>query len=118
MTSPDITLERVALLPLGLFKDAETADEIARRVAQSGKHCLLGGFIHSSNWDPVAMTHLMHSASRWQLNLDLHIDEELSPVAHGLSWLAHYLSENPFDGHICCSHGCAPSPAANNRRRK
>lgn len=107
MTPPDITLERVALLPLGLFKDAETAEKIARTVAQSGKHCLLGGFIHSSNWDPLAMTHLMQSASRWQLDLDLHIDEELSPVAHGLSWLAHYLSEHPFDGHICCSHGCA-----------
>jgi len=107
MTPADITLERVALLPLSLFKDAEAAEEVARTVAQSGKHCLLGGFIHSSNWDPLAMTHLMQSASRWQLNLDLHIDEELSPVAHGLSWLAHYLSENPFDGHICCSHGCA-----------
>lgn len=107
MAPPGVTLERVALLPLGLFKDADTAENIARTVAESGKHCLLGGFIHSSNWDPMAMTNLMRSASRWQLNLDLHIDEELSPVAHGLSWLAHYLSENEFSGHICCSHGCA-----------
>jgi hypothetical protein len=35
--------------------------------AVGGAGCLLGGFIHSSNWDPVAMTHLMRSAARWQL---------------------------------------------------
>jgi len=107
ITQPGVMLERVALVPLTLFADSEAADRIAAAVAQSGNHCLLGGFIHSSNWDPAAMTNLMRSASRWQLNLDLHIDEELSPVAHGLSWLAHYLSENRFSGHICCSHGCA-----------
>ncbi|MET3814643.1 cytosine deaminase [Pantoea sp. UYEF8] len=107
MAPPGITLERVALVPLSLFADAGSADRIARAVAQSGAGCLLGGFIHSSNWDPAAMTHLMRSAARWQLDLDLHIDEELSPVAHGLSWLAHYLAENSFSGHICCSHGCA-----------
>ena len=109
MAQPGITLERVALVPLSFFADADAADRIARVVAHSGKHCLLGGFIHSSNWDPAAMTHLMQSASRWQLSLDLHIDEELSPLAHGLSWLAHYLSNNKFNGHIFCSHGCALS---------
>ncbi|NWK87369.1 amidohydrolase family protein [Raoultella terrigena] len=106
---PGVTLERVALVPLSFFADAEAADRIARAVAQSGKDCLLGGFIHSSNWDPAAMTHLLRSAARWQLNLDLHIDEELSDVAHGLTWLARYLSENEFSGHISCSHGCALS---------
>ncbi|MFS2222813.1 amidohydrolase family protein [Pantoea sp. B65] len=107
LTRPGITLERVALAPLGFFASAETADSIARAVAQSGKHCLLGGFIHSSNWDPLAMENLMLSAARWQLDLDLHIDEELSDSATGLVWLAEYLSRRPFPGHICCSHGCA-----------
>jgi cytosine deaminase len=107
IAQPGVTLERVALAPLSFFADSETADRIARTVAQSGEHCLLGGFIHSSNWDPAAMSNLMQSAARWKLNLDLHIDEELSPVAHGLSWLADYLTENKFSGHICCSHGCA-----------
>ncbi len=103
----DITLERVALAPLGLFADAATADAIAQAVAQSGDGSLLGGFIHSSNWDPAAMSNLLHSAGRWQLNLDLHIDEELSPLANGLGWLADYLSHHDFPGHICLSHGCA-----------
>lgn len=104
---PGVTLQRVALAPLGFFADADTADRIARAVAQSGAHCLLGGFVHSSNWDPAAMANLMHSAARWGLDVDLHIDEELSETANGLVWLADFLSENAFNGHICCSHGCA-----------
>ena len=73
-----ITLERVALVPLPLFQDP--AD---------------------------AMANLLDSAARWELDLDLHIDEELSEVSQGLTWLADHLSRHPFPGHICCSHGCA-----------
>lgn len=102
-----ITLERVALVPLTLFRDPADAGAIARTVATSGEGCLLGGFIHSSNWDAAAMANLLDSAARWELDLDLHIDEELSEVSQGLTWLADHLSRHPFPGHICCSHGCA-----------
>jgi hypothetical protein len=102
-----ITLERVALVPLTLFRDPADAEAIARTVANSGERCLLGGFIHSSNWDAAAMANLLDSAARWDLDLDLHIDEELSEVSQGLTWLADHLSRHPFPGHICCSHGCA-----------
>ncbi|WJV66149.1 cytosine deaminase [Pectobacteriaceae bacterium CE70] len=103
----DCTLERVALVPLPLFADIAVAETIARQVADSNEQGLLGAFIHSSNWDEAAMTNLMRCSARWRLNLDLHIDEELSPTANGLVWLAHYLTEHDFPGHICCSHGCA-----------
>ncbi|MGU7466992.1 cytosine deaminase, partial [Klebsiella pneumoniae] len=102
-----ITLERVALIPLPLFRELAQAEAIARTVANSGERCLLGGFIHSSNWDAAAMENLLCSAARWDLDLDLHIDEELSEVSQGLTWLADHLSRHPFPGHICCSHGCA-----------
>lgn len=103
----DISVERVALVPLELFADPVAAQTIAQAVADSGKGCLLGGFVHSSNWDPAAMENLLRSAARWQLDLDLHIDEELSDYPHGLAWLAERLDRHPFPGHICCSHGCA-----------
>ncbi|CAM7543463.1 Putative cytosine deaminase [Klebsiella variicola subsp. variicola] len=57
-----ITLERVALVPLTLFRDPADAGAIARTVATSGEGCLLGGFIHSSNWDAAAMANLLRSA--------------------------------------------------------
>lgn len=118
LQQPGVTLQQVALAPLGFFADAEAANSIARAVAQSGEHCLLGGFIHSSNWDPAAMANLMHSATRWDLDLDLHIDEELSDKANGLVWLANYLSENEFSGHICCSHGCALASGTEQQERE
>ncbi len=91
-----ITLERVALVPLPLFREPAQAEAIARTVANSGERCLLGGFIHSSNWDAAAMENLLCSAARWDLDLDLHIDEELSEVSQGLTWLADHLSRHPF----------------------
>lgn len=102
-----LTLERVALVLLPLFRELAQAEAIARTVANSGERCLLGGFIHSSNWDATAMENLLYSAYLADLDLDLHIDEELSEVSQGLTWLADHLSRHPFPGHICCSHGCA-----------
>jgi cytosine/creatinine deaminase len=102
---PLCTIERVALAPVTFFADAGQAEHIAAQVAASG--ALLGGFIHSSNWDAQAFTHLLQAAERWQLDIDLHIDEELSHEAQGLRWLARYLQQHPFSGRITCSHGCA-----------
>lgn len=105
----DCQLQRVALLPLGLYQDPTVADHIAERVAASGVNCLLGGFIHSSNWHPTALNNLLVAARRWQLDVDLHIDEELNVAACGVSGLADWLSRNEFAGHISCSHACALS---------
>lgn len=58
-----ITTERVALIPLPLFRELAQAEAIARTVANSGERCLLGGFIHSSNWDAAAMENLLCSAA-------------------------------------------------------
>ncbi|KNC05937.1 cytosine deaminase [Pantoea sp. RIT-PI-b] len=106
---PLCNLERVALAPLTFFADASDAQHIAAQVATSGPGALLGGFIHSSNWDAQAFQHLLDAAELWQLDVDLHIDEELNPQAQGLRWLAHYLQQHPFSGQITCSHSCALS---------
>ncbi|ORM65297.1 cytosine deaminase [Pantoea rodasii] len=106
---PLCQIERVALAPLSFFADAADAQHIAAQVAVSGPSALLGGFIHSSNWDAQAFTHLMQAAEQWQLNIDLHIDEELNADAQGMRWLANYLHQHPFSGSITCSHSCALS---------
>ncbi|MRS18744.1 amidohydrolase family protein [Enterobacteriaceae bacterium RIT692] len=106
---PLCSIERVALAPLTFFADASDAQHIAAQVTTSGPGALLGGFIHSSNWDAQAFQHLMQAAELWQLDIDLHIDEELNVEAQGLRWLAHYLQQHPFSGAITCSHSCALS---------
>lgn len=110
--------ERVALVPLPLFREPAQAEAIARTVANSGERCLLGGFIHSSNWDAAAMENLLCSAARWDLDLDLHIDEELSEVSQGLTWLADHLSATLFPDISAAATAARWPPAATNRRRR
>ena len=109
---PLCRIERVALAPLNFFANADDAQHIAAQVAASGADALLGGFIHSSNWDAQAFANLLQAAEQWQLNIDLHIDEELNSAAQGMRWLANYLQQHPFSGQITCSHSCALSQQA------
>lgn len=102
-----ITLERVSLIPLHLYTDRSAAMQLAATVAASGPGALLGGFVHSTNWDPQALRHLFEAARHHGLNVDLHVDEELHPGAQGLATTAALLKELRFEGHVVCGHTCA-----------
>jgi cytosine/creatinine deaminase len=102
-----IRLERVSLMRLGLYEDAAQADRLAREVAASGPDALLGGFVHSSHWNEAALRHLLLSAQRHGLDVDLHVDEELTPSAQGLATIARLLREIGFDGRVVCGQVCA-----------
>lgn len=102
-----ITLERVGLIPLHLYTERATAMQLAATVAASGPGALLGGFVHSTNWDPQALRHLFEAAQQHDLNVDLHVDEELYPGALGLATTAALLKELRFEGHVVCGHTCA-----------
>jgi cytosine deaminase len=102
-----IHLEQVALIKLALFQNRDEALHLARRVADTGAHALLGGFVHSSNWDPAALRHLVLAAQAHDLDLDLHMDEELNPAAQGLAFIAPLLREVGFAGRVVCGHNCA-----------
>ena len=102
-----ITLERVSLIPLHLYADRATAFALAAQVAASGPGALLGGFVHSTNWDPSALRHLLEAAAHHGLDVDLHVDEELNPAAQGLATTATLLRELDFAGQVVCGHACA-----------
>lgn len=102
-----LVLERVALIPLHLYAERDTALRLARSVAESGPGALLGGFVHSTNWNPQALRHLFEAAQAHGLNVDLHVDEELHPGAQGLATTAALLRELRFEGHVVCGHACA-----------
>ncbi|MCD2513678.1 amidohydrolase family protein [Comamonas endophytica] len=105
--APRLTLERVALIPLHLYSERDDAMRLARTMAASGPGALLGGFVHTSNWNPQALRHLFEAAQRHGLDVDLHVDEELTPQAQGLATTAALLRELRFDGHVVCGHTCA-----------
>jgi len=102
-----LTLERVSLIPLHLFADRSTALALAASVARGGPGALLGGFVHTTNWNPQALRHLFEAAQQHSLNVDLHVDEELNPTACGLATTAAILQDTRFDGHVVCGHTCA-----------
>ena len=104
-----ITLERVSLMPLHLYADAAQARKLAQQVVASGPGALLGGFVHTSNWDLQALKNLFAAAQAEGLNVDLHMDEELTPAAQGLLRATEIMRDIGFEGHVMCGHACALS---------
>ncbi len=102
-----VRLEQVALIKLSLFEDAAQARRLAQQVAATGPHALLGGFVHSTNWSQTALRNLLEAAQAFDLNVDLHVDEELNASAVGLATTARLLRELRFDGRVVCGHCCA-----------
>jgi cytosine deaminase len=104
-----IAIERVSLIPLHLYADAAQARSLAKQVAASGSGALLGGFVHTSNWDLQALKNLFAAAQAEGLNVDLHMDEELNPAAQGLLRATEIMGDIGFEGHVVCGHTCALS---------
>ena len=104
-----IAIERVSLIPLHLYADPAQARSLAKQVAASGSGALLGGFVHTSNWDLQALKNLFAAAQAEGLNVDLHMDEELNPAAQGLLRATEIMRDIGFEGHVVCGHTCALS---------
>ena len=100
-------LEQVSLIKLSLFEDADQALRLARTCAETGPHALLGGFVHSHNWSERALRNLLAAAQAFDLDVDLHVDEELNADALGLATTARLLRELGFEGRVVCGHTCA-----------
>jgi cytosine/creatinine deaminase len=115
--SARLTIERVGLIPLHLYADRAQAMALARTVAASGPGALLGGFVHTSNWDARALRHLFEAAQAFDLDVDLHVDEELNPAATGLAETAALLRELDFGGRVVCGHACALAAQDDDRAR-
>lgn len=107
--SEKLLLERASLIPLRLFADKPTAHTLAKKMALSGPGVRLGGFVHTSDWSPTALRNLFETAAQHQLDVDLHMDEELNPTACGLATTAALVRDIGFTGHVVCGHNCALS---------
>lgn len=107
--SEKLLLERASLMPLRLFADKKIANVLAEKIKNGGPGARLGGFIHTSDWNPSALHHLFEAAAQHQLDVDLHMDEELNPAACGLATTATLIQEIGFTGHVVCGHNCALS---------
>jgi hypothetical protein len=102
-----VRLEQVSLIKLPLFEDAAQAMRLAKQVKATGPHALLGGFVHSTNWSENALRNLLVAAQACDLDIDLHVDEELNAAAVGLQVTARILREIGYEGRVVCGHICA-----------
>jgi len=102
-----IRLQQVSLIKLTLFQELAQARRFAQQVKATGPHALLGGFVHSVNWDEGALRNLFTAAGEAGLDVDLHVDEELNASAQGLSATARILRETGFSGRVVCGHTCS-----------
>ncbi len=108
--SDRLQLDRVNLIPLTLFADLSDARVLGQAVIEANTlhpGASLGGFIHTTNWNPLALKNLMRVAHELELDLDLHVDEELNPNACGLESIAREALDLNFKGRIVCGHTCA-----------
>ncbi|MEP6789789.1 MAG: amidohydrolase family protein [Ramlibacter sp.] len=102
-----IRLEQVSLVKLTLFGELAQARKLARQVAATGPHALLGAFVHTVNWDAAALRNVFIAAGEAGLDVDLHVDEELNPQARGLDETARILRDTGFAGRVVCGHACS-----------
>ncbi len=102
-----VRLEQVSLIKLPLFEDADQAMRLAKQVKATGPHALLGGFVHSTNWSEAALRNLLVAAQACELDIDLHVDEELNAASVGLQTTARLLREIGYEGRVVCGHVCA-----------
>ncbi len=103
-----VELECVNISPLPLFADAAVADRLARTVAATPGG-VLGGWVHTTNFDETALRHLLQAAATHGLRVDLHADEELDARACGVATTARLAVAMGLRGRIACSHACALS---------
>ena len=102
-----VQMQQAGLIKLDLFEDPQQARRLARIVAGTGPNALLGGFVHSTNFSELRLRHLLQAAQAHDLNVDLHVDEELNPEATGLATIARIVNEIGFEGRVVCGHCCA-----------
>ena len=104
-----VTLERVALTRAEFFDDLQLTHNVLTAIKKRGG--ILGAFIHSSNATSARMHSIAAQALKHELAMDLHLDEEINPLAQGLEWLLQAVAQGPVQvanrPAIAVSHICA-----------
>ncbi|HWS26911.1 MAG TPA: amidohydrolase family protein [Xanthomonadales bacterium] len=101
-----ITLQAVASLGSGKLAGAH-GDVLGRLCADVG--ALLGPVFYADSELPANVARAFSLAERYQLDLDVHIDEDNRGHADGLRAVLEQLDRRPFSGRINLSHLCSLS---------
>jgi cytosine/creatinine deaminase len=107
-----IELQAVSLCPIDLLA-GEFGDRVAALVAKCGG--LLGGVTRASAGDHGApldnmdalLDRLFGMAARYDVDVDLHVDETHDPAAATLPFIARAAMRHGYQGRVVCGHCCS-----------
>jgi len=107
-----IALQAVALCPIDLLM-GDYGDRVARTVAQA--QGLIGGVTRPAEGDHAAtpaniaeqLDRLFMLAARYELDVDLHVDETHDPLAATLPHIAQAALRHGYKGRVTCGHCCS-----------
>jgi cytosine deaminase len=105
--TPELHVERAALVPLDLLGDPGAGPPIAVRVADTGG--VLGAFAYRNDDLPDKLARVFDLAERHGLRLDFHVDEGLDPEARGFDVIADLTRRSGMAGRVLCGHACSLS---------
>lgn len=107
-----IELVLTSLAAIDMLADAAQAEALGRSVAEAGG--VLGFFVYPAPHVAALLPLAFDLAERFDLRLDFHIDEHLSPVVANLPRVATLARERGWGARTVCGHACVLSvlPAA------
>lgn len=96
-----------ALAAIDVLADATQADALGRAVADA--QGVLGFFVYPAPHVAALLPRAFDLAERFDLRLDFHIDEHLSPVVTHLPAVARLARERGWGARTVCGHACVLS---------
>jgi cytosine deaminase len=107
-----VDLQAVSLCPIGLL-ESEFGDRVAAMVARSKG--LLGGVTRAAVGDHAAtldnidelLDRVFALAMRYDLDIDLHVDETHDPASATLPHVARAALRHHYKGRVVCGHCCS-----------
>ena len=104
-TSPNLVVQRCALLSLEKFDDRSYVSGVTRLLSAS--EGVLGVFVLGQAHMARRLRCVIELAEQHALALDFHVDESLEHPPEGLDTIARVVTETGFEGPVLCGHACA-----------
>ena len=100
-----MSLQAVSLMSIERLEDAAYFDRVVDEVAARGGQ--LGGVAYGPETSPILIRKLLSTAAARDLDVDLHVDENLDPASDALTAIAAAALEVGFAGRLTVGHCCS-----------
>ena len=100
-----VKIQMCSLTSIDLLESA--GEKIAKKIKSD--EGILGAFIYRNERLDEKIRKVFQLASKYQLELDFHVDEGLEKEANGIDLIIKYTEEFGMEGRVLCGHVCSLS---------